>query len=55
MLDCTEPGVTAENGTLNTLTIQNDGTLTKLGSIQTPVGVAFAGIYSHEQAICIAF
>jgi hypothetical protein len=46
---------TAENGTLNTLSIQNDGPLRKVDSIPTPIGAAFAGIYDHEQAICVAF
>jgi hypothetical protein len=55
VLYCTELGVRTENGTLNTLSIQNDGSLRKVDSIPTLIGAAFAGIYGHEQAMCIAF
>lgn len=47
--------MTTENGNLDTLAIQNNGNLTKVDSIPTPVVAAYAGMYSGGHAICIAF
>jgi 6-phosphogluconolactonase (cycloisomerase 2 family) len=54
-LYCTEPGVSSAHGTLNSLAIGDNGTLTLDNSISTPTGAAYAGTYGRDDAIGVAF
>jgi 6-phosphogluconolactonase (cycloisomerase 2 family) len=55
VLYCTEPGVAGPNGTLVSLSIQPDGGLSFLDSVQTPIGAAYSGLYDDNQALGVAY
>lgn len=54
-LFCADRGLVAENGTLNSLKIQDDGSLVALDRIQTPVGAAATVMYANHTALAVAY
>ena len=54
ILYCTEPGLMSTHGTLNSLAIEDNGTLALVNAVSTPIGAAYAGIYGEDDAIGVA-
>lgn len=42
------------HGTLNSLAIEDNGTLALVNAVSTPIGAAYAGIYGEDDAIGVA-
>ncbi|KAJ8064318.1 hypothetical protein OCU04_006664 [Sclerotinia nivalis] len=55
VLFCADRGLTSSHGTLNSLQIQNDGSLKALDRIQTPVGAAATVLYANNTGLAVAF
>jgi hypothetical protein len=55
ILYATEPGVNGPNGTLNSLAISSNGSLSLADSMATPQGAANARLYGKGQAIGAAY
>lgn len=54
-LFCADRGLTASNGTLNSLKIQSDGSLEALDRIETPVGAAATVMYANHTGLAVAY
>ncbi|KAB8289951.1 hypothetical protein EYC80_010278 [Monilinia laxa] len=54
-LFCADRGLVAKNGTLNSLKIQEDGSLVALDRIQTPVGAAATVMYANNTGLAVAY
>ncbi|KAF7903858.1 hypothetical protein EAF00_001193 [Botryotinia globosa] len=55
ILFCADRGLTASNGTLNSLKIQDDGSLVALDRVETPVGAAATVLYANNTALALAY
>ncbi|KAI9646398.1 hypothetical protein NHQ30_004390 [Ciborinia camelliae] len=55
VLFCADRGISAKNGTVNSLQIQSDGSLVALDRIETPVGAASTVMYANNTALALAY
>lgn len=55
LIFCTERGLKTPNGTLNTLKIQEDGSLENLSRIPTPYGGVASVLYANNSGLAVAY